>query len=119
MIMLPWPPSILSPNARAHWSAKSKAAKAYRTLCGWHTKSGNVVIDWEGTVHMWITFYPPDKRHRDDDNCVSSFKNGRDGIADALGINDKRFRIHPWLSTETVKGGAVRVAFTNGPEGGQ
>lgn len=117
ILMLPWPPSILSPNSRAHWSVKSKAAKDYRATCGWLTKAEKVVIDWDGVVHMWITFYPPDKRHRDDDNLISAFKSGRDGIADALGINDKRFRIYPWLSTETVNGGQVRVAFTDGPNG--
>ena len=67
-------------------------------------------------VHLWITFYAPDKRHRDDDNLVAQFKNGRDGVADALGINDKRFRIHPWLSTDVVKNGSVKVRFTAGIE---
>ena len=35
---------------------------------------------------LYLTFYPPDKRKRDDDNMISSFKAGRDGIAQALGL---------------------------------
>ncbi len=115
-LILPWPPSILSPNSRAHWAVKSKAAASYRTACAWETKAAKIKIDWDGMVHLWITFYAPDKRHRDDDNLVAQFKNGRDGVADALGINDKRFRIHPWLSTDVVKNGSVKVRFTAGIE---
>ena len=114
--MLPFPPSILSPNVRAHWAAKSKAAKAYRTECAWLTKAAGLRVDWDGVVHAWITFCPPDRRHRDDDNLIAAFKSGRDGIADALGIDDKRFRIHPWLSDETRKGGVVKVRLSKGIE---
>lgn len=69
-------------------------------------------VEWEGMVHLWITFLAPDRRARDDDNLITSFKSGRDGLADALGINDKRFRIHAWLSDEVVNCGAVRVCLT-------
>lgn len=115
-VTLPWPPSILSPNSRAHWAAKSKAAKAYRNEGAWLTYKAGLVVDWPDIVHVWITFCPPDKRHRDDDNLVAAFKSARDGIADALSINDKRFRMHPWLSDEVVKGGAVRVRLSKGPD---
>jgi crossover junction endodeoxyribonuclease RusA len=45
----------------------------------------------EGKIPVEITFYPPDKRHRDADNMVASIKAGIDGLADALKVNDKRF----------------------------
>lgn len=113
-ITLPWPPKILSPNARVHWAQKSKAAKAYRTACFVLCKEAKLVKpETEGRLHLWLAFYPPDRRHRDDDNMVASFKNGRDGIADALGIDDKRFICHPWVSDEI--GGYVTVAVTTGP----
>lgn len=114
MINLPWPNKLLSPNARVHWAAKSKAAKAAKKvghLCALESK---VKIDWEGEIHLWITFYPPDRRSRDDDNLIATFKNYRDGIAQALGVDDKRFRIHPWLSDEVVKNGQVVVKLTQG-----
>lgn len=114
-ILLAWPPKILNPNTRAHWAAKNNAVKRYRDDCHWLTKAAGLRVDWDGFVHAWITFYPPDRRHRDDDNLIAAFKSGRDGMAKALGIDDKRLRIHPWLSDEVVKGGAVRVRLSKGP----
>lgn len=111
-LILPWPPSILSPNKRVHWAIKNKAVKKYREECHWITKAAGVRINWDGIVHLWITMYPPDRRHRDDDNVIAAFKAGRDGVAQALGLDDKLFRIHPWLSDEVVKGGEVRVRFS-------
>lgn len=113
-IVLPWPPKDLSPNARLHWSKKSKAAKAYREACRVITLQAGEKIDWEGDIHVWIDFYPPDRRARDDDNMIAAFKSGRDGMADALKVNDKRFRTHPYVKTQI--GGMVKVRFTKGPE---
>jgi crossover junction endodeoxyribonuclease RusA len=112
-VTLPWPPKELSPNARIHWSKKSKAAKAYRASCHLLTKQSGMAVDWEGDVHAWIDFYPPDKRHRDDDNMIAAFKAGRDGMADALGIDDKRIRIHPYVKEQI--GGMVKIRLTPGP----
>jgi crossover junction endodeoxyribonuclease RusA len=33
-----------------------------------------------------------DKRHRDADNCLAAAKAGLDGMADALGVNDRHFQ---------------------------
>src|SRR3546814_8129920 len=54
-----------------------------------------------------ITFCPPDRRHRDDDNMIASFKSGRDGMCEALGINDRLLRPEYHFS-DPIKGGAVR-----------
>lgn len=115
-LTLPWPPRELSPNARVHWSKRSKAAKAYRKAC-WALclEAGLRSIPWDGDVHLWIDFYPPDRRPRDDDNMVAAFKSGRDGLADALGVNDKRFRSHPYVKDQV--GGMVKVRFSPGPDG--
>jgi crossover junction endodeoxyribonuclease RusA len=59
-------------------------------------------------IPVKITFYPPDNRHRDDDNMVGSFKSYRDGIADALGVNDRRFSPH-YFFAEPEKPGRVVV----------
>ena len=113
-VTLPWPPKALSPNARVHWSVKSQAAKSYRRHCLDLCKLANIVKpETEGRLHLWLTFYPPDRRHRDDDNMIASFKSGRDGIADALGIDDKRFVCHPFVSDEI--GGYIKFAVTTGP----
>ena len=113
-VTLPWPPKELSPNARVHWSKKSKSAKAYRLACYvLALEAGLRSVDWEGKVHIWLDFYPPDKRQRDDDNLVASFKSGRDGLADALGIDDKRFVCHPMVREQI--GGMVKITLTPGP----
>lgn len=114
-LTLPWMPKALNPNQRLHWSVKSKAAKAYRMACfALALEAGFRSVDWEGDVHVWIDFYPPDRRHRDDDNMIAAFKSGRDGLADALGVNDKRFRIHPYVKEQI--GGMVKIRLTPGPQ---
>jgi crossover junction endodeoxyribonuclease RusA len=104
---LPFPPKELNPNRKLHWAAKAKYAKAYREQCKLITLNEKLQVPTEGKLNLWITFYPPDKRARDDDNLLSAFKAGRDGIAEALGINDKRFVSHPIISEKT--GGFVII----------
>lgn len=113
-VTFPWMPKALNPNQRLHWSVVSKAKKSYRKAC--YTlalEAGLRGVDWEGDIHLWIDFYPPDRRQRDDDNMIAAFKSGRDGLADALGVNDKRFRIHPYVKDQI--GGMVKVRLTPGP----
>ena len=75
-------------------------------------REAGIAVDWDGDVHLWVDFYPPDKRRRDDDNVIAAFKAGRDGLADALRIDDSRFRLHPYLQTKP--GGFVLVKMTKG-----
>ena len=113
-VTLPWPPKQLNPNFRGHWAAKSKQAKAYRMACfALCIEAKLTKPETEGRLHLWIDFYPPDRRHRDDDNMIAAFKSGRDGIADALGIDDRRFVCHPYVKDQV--GGMVKVRITAGP----
>ena len=104
-IVLPWPPKELTPNfkRRKHWSAYQPAAKRYRADCYWLTKAEKA----RGVI-LSVTFYPPDRRKRDDDGMIGSFKAGRDGVADALGCDDHHFR-PSYHFAEPRKGGAVEV----------
>lgn len=106
-LTLPWPPKVLSPNARAHWATRSRAAKKYRSTCKLLTLMHGARAP-EGRVLLSLVFCPPDARRRDDDNCVAAFKSGRDGLADALRIDDSRF-VTSFEMGEPVKGGAVVV----------
>lgn len=108
MLELPWPPKELSPNARTHWAKRSKIAKNYRAACHVLCKAAGVSMP-EGRALLVLEFVPPDRRKRDDDNCLAAFKSGRDGLADALGIDDHRFVTQISISDEITKGGAVRV----------
>ena len=111
MILLPWPPSVLNPNRRCHWAVKAKAVKAYRKESGWATKASGDRIKGKGAIDLHISFYPPDNRSRDLDGMLSSIKAGLDGIADALGVNDKRFQLRIERCAK-IKGGQVRIIIT-------
>jgi crossover junction endodeoxyribonuclease RusA len=115
-LMLPWPPKVLSPNARAHWATKSRAAKAYRAACFLLCRQAALAVP-AGRALLSLEFIPPDRRRRDDDNCIAAFKSGRDGVAEALGIDDSRFVTQLQISAETIKGGAVRVRISDYIEG--
>lgn len=107
---LPWPPKELSPNARGHWSAKAKKAKAYRSACYLLTIQARIKAP-AGRAVLALEFVPPDRRSRDDDNLVAAFKSGRDGIAEALGVDDRQFVTEFRMSADTYKGGCVRVTI--------
>ena len=118
-LVLPWPSRDLHPNSRCHWAKRAKAAKLARETArvltlqaGWHKAKFP-----EGRLHVWIDGYATDRRHRDVDGFLSSLKSSLDGIADALGVNDRLFVPHPWIKDEVVKGGEVRVRITGGPHG--
>lgn len=112
-VTYPWPPKELTPNfkRRKHWSAYREPARLYRLACKGLTKNAHVgVAAGDVPVLMTVTFNPPDRRRRDDDGMISSFKAGRDGIADALGIDDHWFK-PSYHFGDPVKGGAVSVLF--------
>ena len=91
--VLPWPPMELSPNSRMHWAALAKAKKAYRQACAWQAKAqGAQKIEAE-SLSVTVEFHQPDKRRRDYDNMVASIKSGLDGVADAIGVPDDRWRV--------------------------
>lgn len=56
-----------------------------------------------------LVFVPPDRRHRDLDNCIASIKAGLDGLADVLGVDDSRWTLRAAIASEPVALGAVRV----------
>lgn len=107
-----WPPKQLSPNARGHWSVKSRYARRYRSTCHAYAHNARVAagvkLQAGQQLSLSLVFCPPDRRKRDDDNLVAAFKSGRDGIADALGIDDSQF-VTTFRIGDVQKGGAVLV----------
>lgn len=117
---LPWPSPRLSPNARVHWSMRCRATKRYRMDC--------YLLALDQTPHdlrerirasddlpIRIDFYPPDRRTRDDDNLIASFKSGRDGLALAWGIDDRHIRVAGVCLHETpTPNGCVRITVSDG-----
>ena len=107
---LPWPPHTLSPNKRQHHMALYRAKKKYREACYLSTLSQRPSLaQYEASVSVELQFSPPDKRGYDQDNLVARMKSGLDGVADALGIDDQRFRLQAPLIGAVVKGGCVWV----------
>ena len=109
-IAYPWPPKELSPNARVHWAKKATIAKKYRRDAYLLTREAGLRAT-EGPLLLVLEFVPPDRRRRDDDNLLASCKALRDGIAEALGIDDSRFRTQFSVADEVTPGGEVRVTL--------
>jgi len=110
IIRLPWPDASLNPNSRTHWRARAKAVQRERNdACYLAIAAGAKHFDaGQGGIRLSMKLCPPDARRRDSDNAFSALKAARDGIADALGVDDRRFQ-HSFEWGEPVKGGAVVV----------
>jgi crossover junction endodeoxyribonuclease RusA len=109
-VTLPWPPKELSPNARIHWTKLAKAKKAYRHTCHMLARQAGfsaVYLVGVTRLHVSLTFYPPDRRLRDQDNMLAAMKSGLDGLADALQMDDRNFKTTFEVSDEI--GGMVIV----------
>lgn len=120
-IVLPWPSAKLSPNAkrRTHWRVYQPVAKQARwdahilTLDAMQQQGLQVSLDhyaYLPHIPVTVTFYPPDRRHRDDDGMIGALKHARDGIADALQVDDRRFRTS-YVVAEPCKPGRVEVVI--------
>ncbi len=108
-----WPPGVLSPNSRAHWRAKMKPKREQRTegmaLALTVPVERRAEIQAQERIPVALEFCPPDRRPRDAANLMANCKALLDGLADGLGVNDRRFRITFELADETVRGGCVKV----------
>lgn len=109
-VALPWPNRTLSQNSRAHRLTVARNARTER----WEARvrcleAGLRKPGWEG-ARLAFTICPPDARRRDLQNVIGSLKAAVDGIADALGVDDSRFRIRwPEAFSEPRRGGVVLV----------
>lgn len=114
-IELPWPAEALSPNGRVHFMKKHSAAKKAKEDAFWATRME--IRDWpdDGPIPMTITVHPrPMTRNLDDDNFIARCKAYRDGIAQALDINDNRFVVQPLQRAEPVPNGLVIFTIGGG-----
>src|SRR3546814_6998008 len=74
------------------WSSDvfSYDLKKYRADCLVRAKAARLK-PVDGPMALRIEFYPPDKRRRDLDNMLASFKYGIDAVAEAMGVDDSLF----------------------------
>lgn len=92
-IKLPYPNKDLMPNRKngKHWGATIAAKNDAFAEAFYLTKEVTKGVKLEGKVAITLTFVQDDKRHRDLDNLLAASKSLLDGVAHALGIDDKNF----------------------------
>lgn len=105
-VTLPYPPSVLSPNNRSCWQKRARYFKKYKADC--LLLLSQVRRDFSGRENYLITFQVPDKRRRDLDNMIASFKAGIDALAAVSGVDDSKFQL-TFAKQGAAKGGAVIV----------
>ena len=71
-------------------------------------KKSGFRVDPDHAVRLAIEFIPPNRRNYDRDNLVAWIKSGLDGMADALGVNDRMFRLDGQTVSDQL-GGMVKV----------
>lgn len=115
IVRLPWPPRECSPNFRTRQHKLTAAKrKAYRAACA--------DAAWRAGVQPGralrldrIEFCPPTQRRRDLDNLIAAFKGGRDGLAEAMGVDDSEFNGATHMIGAVVNGGAVLATLSEIP----
>ena len=91
-IELPFPAKILWPNGRGHHMRKHKAAKTHKGWARAAALAERARAPEGQSLHLVVTFHCkksgplPDK-----DNASGSIKAYQDGIAWALGVDDRHF----------------------------
>jgi crossover junction endodeoxyribonuclease RusA len=111
-VELPFPPAALSGHNNGHWRGKSAVVKKHREWARLATLAACVPVPDEGDIRLSITFYPPDNRG-DRTNFPNRCKPQIDGIAQALGVNDKRF-LPTYHFAQPCKPGLVVVEIGGG-----
>lgn len=107
MILLPFPPSALSGHHNEHWRKLQPVKAQHREWARKATADAKPVVPVIGDIAIKVLFVPPDRRG-DRTNYPNRMKPYFDGIADALGVNDRRF-LPSYEFAEPEKPGRVEV----------
>lgn len=104
----------LTPNARPHWATKRNLAAELKERAYYVARKANIEM-WEPepplTLHILVA-WEKGRKLMDDDNLVAGFKAARDGIAVALGIDDKHLRVGTVTQIrDPEKRGFIKVAI--------
>lgn len=106
---LPWPDSRLSPNGRRDRRWITRIRQSARAAGFYAAREAGVSVPDKTPLHLFLTFCPPDRRRRDDDNLIGAFKSYRDGIFHALGVDDSNVKLTTFGLGECTDGGRVIV----------
>lgn len=90
LVELPFPSSALSGHQGGRWREKARVIATHRSWAFHATKAAKIQVPAEGDIPIKFRFVPPNRRG-DRTNYPNRLKPYIDGIAEALGINDRRF----------------------------
>lgn len=115
--------ATLSPNGTAPDWKKPAARRSHKEMARVLTKSELArrykvrtpfELPPEGVLKLTYTVHRmKGGKQWDDDNLVSAMKWARDGIALALGVNDKRFELQPVVWGDRRRHGCVIVEISH------
>lgn len=112
MITLPFPPASLSGHVKGHWRSKAGTTATHREWARLATLAAAVSAPTDGDINIRVRLVPPDRRG-DRTNYPNRLKPYFDGIADALGVNDRRF-LPTYEFAEPQRPGSVTFTITPG-----
>ena len=94
VIRLPFPHASLFPNRRngTHYRTTSAIKNKQRADAYSLTKAAGTYTAPDGYIPITCLFLAPDGRRRDGDNMLAAAKALLDGMAQALGVDDSRFK---------------------------
>ena len=95
-------------NQRGHWRKWAGVWKAQRTAAFEHTVTALMTHEAH-ELPLVVTLTRVSARYLDDDNLATAFKSTRDGIADALGLDDRDPRIRWEYAQEKGKPPYMRI----------
>ena len=106
--------TISEANRKDYWRARAKRAKKQRIDAYWAVRSsgfefkdGKLAFS-AGHEKLIITLTRYGKRTMDDDNLACALKAVRDGVADAIGLDDGDQRIE-WRYQQRIGDYAVKI----------
>lgn len=106
--------TVSESNVRTHWAQRAKRAKGQRLTVALRLRPE---VIGRRVMPCVVTLTRISPRMLDDDNLRGATKAVRDGVADALGVDDRDPRV-AWLYDQAKgkpKECAVRIAITRTP----
>ncbi len=114
------PPRACSPNARVHFRTRATAARTLHTAAAVAT-AGALRIDPVAAgalaaapricYRLEVSWEPGRRGTVDEDNTLASAKALLDGVARALGVDDRRFRVRGVEIDRTTRRGVTVVTL--------
>ena len=115
---LPWPDPKLGPNARVHYMALARLRKEAKNFSIMKTRMAIHAakisrIKPVGKVNIQLMPCPPTRHGQDEDNLLAKLKAALDGIAYAMGVDDKNFHFleQAWFPAKKPGKVIVRVSW--------